>query len=138
MSTKRELTSEEAQAASNAAPEVPLSEKRIQEIVNHAVRKTSEPVTHEEARWFHEGFLSGATCYAAAVGHSTLKSDNEKLREVFDAQGWKTIETFKKLAGQCEHGVKDGDWCEPCHKEMMASRLGQECETRERSKGHDH
>ena len=57
-----------------------------------------EPQTHEEARQFHEGFLAGATAYAAAVGHPTLKRDNEKLREVFDAQGWRTIELFEKLA----------------------------------------
>jgi hypothetical protein len=55
------------------------------------------PQTHEEAKQFHEGFLAGATAYCAAVGHSGLKSDNPKLREVFDAQGWKTIETFEKL-----------------------------------------
>lgn len=79
------------------------------------------PKTHEEARFFHDGFLAGATAYAAAVGHPCLKSDNEKLREVFDTQGWRTIETFEKLAEAvlvCEHGVKDGDWCEPCNKEM--------------------
>jgi hypothetical protein len=77
------------------------------------------PQTHEEARWFHEGFLCGAGAYAHAVGHSQLKSDNPTLREVFDVQGWKTIEMFEALAKVpvvCEHGVKDGDWCEPCNK----------------------
>lgn len=79
------------------------------------------PKTHGEARFFHDGFLAGATAYAAAVGHSCLKSNNPKLCEVFDAQGWRTIELFEKLAEAvlvCEHGVKDGDWCEPCNKEM--------------------
>ncbi len=74
--------------------------------------------THAEARQFHEGFLAGATAYAIAVGHSSLQSDNPKLREVFDAQGWKTIETLERLDMVCEHGVKDGDWCEPCNKAM--------------------
>ncbi len=92
------------------------------------VAPRSEPATHEEARWFHEGFLAGATAYCAAIGHSCLKSDNEKLREVFDAQGWKTIEMFEKLANApeiCEHGIPDGDWCEPCNKEMKDARREQ-------------
>ncbi len=55
------------------------------------------PKTHGEAQFFHDGFLSGATAYAAAVGHSTLKAKNDKLCEVFDVQGWRTIETFEKL-----------------------------------------
>ena len=54
------------------------------------------PLSYEEAKHFHDGFLAGATAYAAAVGHSTLKSDNEQLRSVFDAQGWKTIEAFER------------------------------------------
>jgi hypothetical protein len=93
----RDLTPEEAQAAYDAAPAVPLSDERIQEIVAYATASPG-PQTYEEARQFHEGFLSGVTAYCAAVGHSCLKRDNAKLREVFDAQGWKTIETFEKLA----------------------------------------
>ncbi len=58
------------------------------------------PQTVEEAKTFHDGFIAGATAYAAAVGHSCLKSENEKLREVMDAQGWQTIETFEKLTGR--------------------------------------
>ncbi len=139
------MTPEEAQAAYDAAPAVPLSDERIQEIVAYAVGRPSKvgdrieakaqaelmtvaaqdtpgPQTHEEARQFHEGFLSGATAYAAAVGHSELKRDNPKLCEVFDAQGWRTVEMFEKIAGQCEHGVKDGDWCEPCNREKKLTR----------------
>ena len=37
-----------------------------------AAQDTPGPQTHEEARQFHEGFLSGATAYCAAVGHSCL------------------------------------------------------------------
>lgn len=29
------------------------------------------------------------------------------------------------LAGVCEHGVIDGDWCEPCNKEAKAARTHQ-------------
>jgi len=117
----RDLTPEEAQAAYDAAVPVPISEERIQEIVVYATseKDTPGPQTHEEARWFHEGFLAGVTAYCAAVGHSCLKSDNKKLREVFDAQGWRTIEMFEKIATSpvvCEHGVKDGDFCEPCRE----------------------
>lgn len=119
---RRNLTPEEAQAAYDAAPVVPLSDERIQEIVAYATASPG-PQTHEEARQFHDGFLSGATAYAAAIGHSTLKSNNPKLCEVFDAQGWRTIETFEKLSGLCEHGVKEGDYCEPCNKEMKAARV---------------
>ena len=67
------------------------------------------PQTHLEALQFYEGFLAGATAYCAAVGHSCLKRNNPKLREVFDAQGWKTIEMYERLSHICEHGVKDGD-----------------------------
>jgi hypothetical protein len=67
-----------------------------------AVGPPSEPATHEEAKWFHEGFLAGATAYCAAVGHSCLKSDNGELRQVFDAQGWKTIEMFERLPREAE------------------------------------
>ncbi len=139
------LTPEQAQAAYDAAPAVPLSDERIQEIVAYATALPG-PQTLEEARQFHEGFLSGATSYARAVGHSTLKRDNPKLAEVFDAKGWKTVETFEKLDASCEHGVKDGDWCEPCNKAMKESRLGERCEAntirildeaRERSVGSD-
>lgn len=80
------------------------------------------PQTLEEAKCFHDGFLAGATAYAAAVEHSTLKGDNPKLRELFDAQGWRTIEAFEKLNHVCEHGVAEGEWCEPCNKAMHAAR----------------
>jgi len=33
-------------------------------------------------------------------------------------KGWKTIETFEKLNQSCEHGVKLGDWCERCNRDM--------------------
>jgi hypothetical protein len=56
-----------------------------------------DPRSYEEARWFHEGFLSGATAYAGAVGHSQLKSDNEHLRNLFDAQGRRTLETCSRM-----------------------------------------
>lgn len=55
------------------------------------------PQTHEEARQFHEGVLSGLTIYARESGHSTLKSDNHLLRRLMDEQGWKTIEMFESL-----------------------------------------
>ncbi len=97
------------------------------------------PQTHEEAHQFHEGFLAGATAYAAAVGHSTLKSGNPKLCEVFDKQGWRTIETFEKLAAipvVCEHGIPDGDWCEPCNREYK--RAAAEEDDRENIAPGDH
>ena len=61
------------------------------------------PQTQDEARQFHEGFLAGATAYCAAVGHSGLKSENPQLRDVFQAQGWRTLESFEKLAPKPEH-----------------------------------
>ena len=39
-----------------------------------------------------------------------------------DEQGWRTIETFEKLNHVCEHGVKDGDWCEQCRKDVEVAR----------------
>lgn len=86
------------------------------------------PKTTDEARFFHDGFLAGVTAYAGAVGHSQLKSDNPNLRELFDAQGWRTIETYEKLSEAvlvCEHGVSDGEWCESCNKEMKRAEREQ-------------
>lgn len=128
------LTDDQAQAAYDAAPAVPLSEERIKEIVDYATQGP-EPMTvashgpeapksHDEARFFHDGFLAGVTAYAGAVGHSQLKSDNAVLAKLFDEQGWRTIETYERLSEAvliCEHGVKDGDWCEPCNKEMKTA-----------------
>lgn len=57
------------------------------------------PQTHKEARFFGEGFKAGATAYAVAMGHSGLRSKNDRLRELMDKAGWETIEMFEKLSG---------------------------------------
>jgi hypothetical protein len=57
------------------------------------------PKTHEEARCFHQGFLSGLTVYARESGASTLKRDNPLLKRLMDEQGWKTIEEFERISG---------------------------------------
>lgn len=80
-----------------ASPEDPRWDTLRAMTPAQASQDSPGPQTHEEARQFHEGFLAGATAYCAAIGHSCLKSDNPKLREVFDVQGWKTIETFEKM-----------------------------------------
>ena len=114
-----ENAAEEAQAAYDAAPVIPLSEERIQEIVAYAPTSPG-PQTHEEARQLHEGFLSGATAYAAAVGHSTLKSNNPKLCEVFDAQGWRTIECGESSTNPGQF-VRDNRWVcsEECRRNLI-------------------
>lgn len=58
------------------------------------------PQTVDEAKQFHDGYLAGLTAYAAAVGASCLKSENEILRRLMDEQGWKTVETFERLTGR--------------------------------------
>lgn len=55
------------------------------------------PQTHEEAKCFHQGFISGLTVYARESGHSTLRTVNELLRRLMDDQGFKTIETYELL-----------------------------------------
>lgn len=65
-----------------------------------ASEEPTKPLSHEEAKWYHEGFKAGATAYAAAANHSTLltgPTGNKKLREVFDKQGWETLEQFERL-----------------------------------------
>lgn len=33
------------------------------------------------------------------------------------------VDRYEPPPGQCEHGVQDGDWCEPCNREYkLASR----------------
>ena len=56
--------------------------------------------TMDEAKAFHNGFLLGASMYAATVGHSTLKEDNEVLRALMESQGLKTIEAFERITGR--------------------------------------
>ena len=65
-----------------------------------ASQESPGPQTIEEATCFHEGYLAGATAYAAAIGHSGLKSENEVLRALFEKHGWETIETFERLTGR--------------------------------------
>lgn len=68
--------------------------------VTVASMPSGDPATVDEAKAFHDGFLAGATAYAAKIGHSTLKSDNTQLAEVFADQGWKTIELFERIIGR--------------------------------------
>lgn len=56
------------------------------------------PKTIDEAKAFDDGFKAGLTAYACAVGHSGLKRENPELARLMDAQGWKTIEWFEKIA----------------------------------------
>jgi len=68
------------------------------------------PLSYEEAKCFYDGFLAGATAYAAAIGHSTLKSRNDQLRGVFLAQLPKTIEAFHRtpfMPPQLELAIAD-------------------------------
>ena len=51
-------------------------------------RDSEGPKTHEEARFFNEGFKSGLRVYARESGHSTLRSENDLLRRLMDEQGW--------------------------------------------------
>jgi hypothetical protein len=80
-----------------------MIDKKDKYVMEVASQPSPGPQTVDEARQFHDGFLAGATAYAASIGHSTLKSDNEKLREVFDVQGWKTLESFEKLNSRQEY-----------------------------------
>ncbi len=56
--------------------------------------------TIEQVKAFHDGFISGLTAYAGAIGHSGLKSENETLRNLMDKQGWETIEEFERVTGR--------------------------------------
>lgn len=103
--------------------EPPDDEPKPMAVASHG---PEAPKTHGEAKFFHDGFLAGVTAYAGLVGHSQLKSNNPILAKLLDEQGWKTIETFEKLNEAvlvCEHGVADGEWCEPCNKEVKRARV---------------
>ncbi len=60
------------------------------------------PQSANEAKWLYDGYRAGITAYAAAVGHSTLRSKNPTLARLFDEQGWKTIELFEKFGDDGE------------------------------------
>lgn len=55
-----------------------------------------KPRSFEEAQQFHAGFQAGATAYAAMLGHSCLRSDNQELRAVLDCQGWETLNNYER------------------------------------------
>jgi len=74
-----------------------MSEQNTQQVAV-ASQDWEGPQTKEEARCFHQGFSAGVTKYAGAIGHSTLRSANETLRKLMDEDGWKTIETYERLA----------------------------------------
>jgi len=80
-----------------AVPMTPLNESVM---APQASQQPTPLKTVEEAKAFHDGFAAGATAYAAAVGHSCLKSNNDKMREVLAANGWRTIEEFERITGR--------------------------------------
>lgn len=41
------------------------------------------------------------------------------------------VDTGIEMETACEHGVKDGDWCEPCNKAMKAAQVDPNNETGE-------
>jgi len=57
----------------------------------------SMPQTREEAKAINDGFKAGLTAYACVIGHSGLRSENAKLRELMDAHGFKTLDLFHTL-----------------------------------------
>ncbi len=69
------------------------------QVMTTASKEWEGPKTHEEAQMFHQGFISGLTVYARERGDSTLRRENELLRRLMDEQGWKTIESYEKIAG---------------------------------------
>lgn len=58
------------------------------------------PQTHDEAHWYHQGFIGGLTVYARERGESCLKSENELLRRLMDEQGFATVELYEKLQAE--------------------------------------
>lgn len=72
------------------------------------------PRTCEEARWFHQGLLSGLTIYAREMGHSTLKSQNALLRRLMDDAGERVIGLIAAIGddgeqpAQVQEGNTDG------------------------------
>lgn len=82
-------------------------------------------LSYEEAKAFNGGFREGATAYAAAVGHPTLKRENAKLREVCDDQGWKAIEAFERRPPMPEHLRRlVGEWLASNRKRPRRSLPG--------------
>ena len=81
------------------------------------------PQTIEEAQCAYQGYIAGLTAYAREKGDSTLKRDNEILRRLMDQAGWETIEKLEAIAAKarCEHGIPEGEFCEPCNKAYKAA-----------------
>lgn len=109
---RRNLTPEEAQAAYDAAPAVPLSEERIKEMVDYAVRRTEMP-RQDWPRAAAEEIHDALDAIEQAAGEAaTAEQDNHAGFPVFIDAVERIIRKHCGLI--CEHGVKDGDYCEDC------------------------
>lgn len=49
---------------------------------------------------------------------------SQKIREVVAEliAAWRENEARKPKPGQCEHGIGEGDWCEPCNAAYKQAR----------------
>ena len=52
--------------------------------------------------------------------HETVGCPGRPECPVCAAEEW--FETYKDSCPTCEHGVMEGDWCEPCNREMKSAR----------------
>lgn len=158
-----ELTPEQSQAAYDAAPTVPLSEKRIKEIVDYAVGRRTELPSHSiTVAWLHairpdawreaqrgidyanwtihtirseeEGYDFGPFVWTVAPSHGQNMTVLERPCEshftilVLETRQ-DVIRLLQLLVPEwqaCDHGVKDGDYCEPCNRETKAARAYEE------------
>ena len=55
-----------------------------------------------------------------------LERGGVAMRYVYDGQ---VVDTGIEMETACEHGVKDGDWCEPCNRAMKAAQVDPDNET---------
>ena len=48
-------------------------------------------------------------CVSLEANLKTARAENERLQAIVDR--------YEPPPGKCEHGVEDGEYCEPCNRE---------------------
>jgi hypothetical protein len=74
-------------------------------------------------------------CRAAALAELDTMTDDQ-VDEELQRRGIDVTESFQRIRkvlaryrlGRCNHGVLDGEWCEPCNAETKAARSENEDE----------
>lgn len=90
--------------------------------------------TIHSIRWANEGYNAGPFVWTVAPSHgpnmTPLDSPCDRHFTILALESREDVIRLLQLLVRdwpaCEHGIRDGDWCEPCNREMKAARRAYE------------